>query len=211
MDGLDKFKRQFEVSATLRKKQSALTGVHLFISLISNLYGAVSSEVDYIESKLAHIEEHIFQHDERRMVREIAVVGKALITFRHILRGHEDVLREAVPLFDKVYKEAFAPDLKNIYGQFFLLQRRINTLFDTHTALRETNIALLSTRQNEIIKNLTIMAFITFPLTLLSSMFGMNVHSAPIIGVPGDFWVIVGIMILASGLFLAFFKHKRWI
>jgi magnesium transporter len=70
---------------------------------------------------------------------------------------------------------------------------------------------MLTTRQNEIIKNLTIMAFITFPLTLLSSMFGMNTTSSPILGHPADFWIIVGIMLSGGVGFFTFFKYKRWL
>jgi Mg2+ and Co2+ transporter CorA len=54
-----------------------------------------------------------------------------------------------------------------------------------------------------VMKNLTIMAFITFPLTLLSSLFGMNTHDTPIIGFKGDFWLILsGITYVVIGSIL---------
>lgn len=211
MEGIDRFKRQFEVATTLRKNQKGITGVHLFTSLMNHLYDAASSKLDYIESKLSDIEDDIVKSDDRQMVLNISSVSKKLITFRHILHSHDDVFRESHPLFSSIYGETFSGELKSLQGQYFSLQRRTNALFDTLTALRETNTALLTTRQNEIIKNLTIMAFITFPLTLLSSMFGMNVTEAPIIGKDGDFWIIVGIMVTGVIGFFAFFKHKRWI
>ncbi len=211
MEGIDRYKRQFEVATTLRKSQKHITGGHLFVSLMNNLYDSASTKLDYIESKLAEIEDHIFKNNERQMVSEISSVSKKLITFRHILRGHEDVFREARSHFEVVFGTTFNADLQNIQGQYFLLLRHTNTLFDTLTALRETNTAMLTTRQNEIIKNLTLMAFITFPLTLLSSMFGMNVESAPIIGNEGDFWIIVGIMIFGVVGFFTFFKRKGWL
>ena len=211
MEGIDRFKRHFEVATTLRKTQKHLTGAHLFISLINSLYESATSKLDYIESKLGDIEDQIFKNNERQMVYEISNVSKKLITFRHILRGHDDIFRDIRPLFESVYGNIFIADLQSLHGQYFILQRQTNALFETLTALRETNTAMLSTRQNEIIKNLTIMAFITFPLTLLSSMFGMNVESAPIIGATGDFWIIVGIMICGTIGFFTFFKYKGWI
>ena len=210
MEGIDRFKRQFEVATTLRKAQKHITGVHLFISIMNNIYDSSASKLDYIESTLGEIEDNIFKNNERQMVAEISNVSKKLITFRHILRGHEDVFREARPMFNDLYGDTFSDEIQNIQGHYFLILRRTNTLFETLTALRETNTAMLTTRQNEIIKNLTLMAFITFPLTLLSSMFGMNVQSAPIIGNEGDFWIIVTIMILGAIGFFSFFKHKGW-
>jgi magnesium transporter len=211
MEGIDRFKRQFEVATTIRKHQKHLTGADIFLSLLSSIYESSASKLDTMESKLAEIEDLIFSNNERQMVADISAVSKKLITFRHILRAHEDLFRDLKTQFDTVYGEKYTPELQSIQSQYFLLQRHTNTLFDTLTALRETNTAMLTTRQNEVIKNLTIMAFITFPLTLISSMFGMNVHTAPIIGEPGDFWVIVGIMITASIGFFGFFKYKGWV
>jgi Mg2+ and Co2+ transporter CorA len=55
------------------------------------------------------------------------------------------------------------------------------------------------------------MAFVTFPLTLFASLFGMNTEMTPIIGHPADFWIIVGIMLSAAITFFAYFKYKRWL
>lgn len=211
MEGIDRFKRQFEVATTLRKHQKHITGADLFLSIIGNIYDSASTKLDYIESRLSEIEDEVFKDNERQMVASISSVSKKLITFRHILRGHEDIFRQLRVSLQLVYKDNYVHELETMQGQFFLLQRHTNTLFETLTALRETNTAMLTTRQNEVIKNLTIMAFITFPLTLLSSMFGMNVHSAPIIGNEGDFWIIVGIMITAVIAFFSFFKYRGWI
>lgn len=211
MSGIDRFKRQFEVATTLRRKQKHITGAHLFISLVNALYEGTFAKLDYMESKLKEVEIEIFRHYKKNMVLEISEISKKLITFRHILRSHEDVFREARPHFEDIYDELFALDLQNIQGQYFILLRHANTLFETLTALRETNTALIYTRQNEIMISLTIMAFVTFPLTLLSSMFGMNTVSAPIIGREGDFWIIICIMFLAAGGFFLFFRHKKWL
>lgn len=210
MSAIDRFKRQFEVAATLRRSQKHLTGGHLYVSLMNNLYESASIKLDYMESKLADIESDIFKHNEKQMVFDISDISKKLISFRHVIRGHEDVFREVRELFDDVYGKTFTDDLQSLQGQYFILLRRTNTLFETLTALRETNFAMLSTRENEIIKTLTIMAFITFPLTLLSSMFGMNVATAPIIGKENDFWIIVSIMCAATVGFFMYFRHKGW-
>jgi magnesium transporter len=211
MEGIDRYKRQFEVATTLKKAQKNLTGAHFFISLINNLYDSASSKLDYIESKLADIEDDIFKDNERQLIYAISSVSKKLITFRHILRGHDEVFHDIRPLFTAIYGDIFTNDLQSIQGQYFLLQRHTNTLFDTLTALRETNTAMITTRQNEVIKNLTVMAFIAFPLTLLSSIFGMNTVSAPIIGGQHDFFIILGIMFSVATAFFLFFKRKRWI
>ena len=92
-----------------------------------------------------------------------------------------------------------------------MLIHRTNMLFETLSAIRDANGAMLNTKQNETIKTLTIMAFITFPLTLFSSMFGMNTTATPILGHPHDFWIIIDIMSGVTVFFFSFFKYKNWI
>jgi len=60
-------------------------------------------------------------------------------------------------------------------------------------------------------KVLTILAFITFPLVLLSSVFGMNTISTPIVGIKGDFWIIIGVMLAATFSMFVYFRKKKWL
>lgn len=210
MEGIDRFKRQFEVLTEIRKNQKSITGAHLFVSLLNNIYETSATRLDYVESKLALIEDSIFKNNEKQMVFEIADISKKLITFRHILRGHDEVFRELRIIFEAEFGAQFVPDLVNLQKQYFVMQRRANTQYETLSALRETNSAMLTTKQNEVMKTLTIMAFVTFPLTLFSSMFGMNTQATPIIGNDADFWIIVSIMVGVALCFFLFFKRKGW-
>ena len=60
-------------------------------------------------------------------------------------------------------------------------------------------------------KTLTMMAFVTFPLSLIAGIFGMNTKTLPLIGIENDFWIIIGIMGFAMLLLLSFFKYKNWL
>lgn len=210
MEAIDRFKKQFEVIATLHKASKQATAAHLFFSLFEELYNACSTKLDYVESLLSDVEADIYKDNERQMVIDLSKISKKLIAFRHIIKAHDDVLTAAQPLFEKVFKQTYSAEFQSIRTLYFSLVRRTGTLFETLTELRETNFGLLSTKENEIIKTLTIMAFITYPLTLFSSMFGMNTQATPIIGGTHDFWIIVSIMFSITICFFIFFKFKRW-
>lgn len=211
MEALDRFKKNFEVLTTLSRTSKKLTSVHLFLALMNELYATSSSKLDYIESVLADIESEIFNDNERQMVIEIAKTNKRLIAYRHTLRAHDDAFFELEPIMTNVFKGLHDGDVTSLRKTYFVLLHRTNALFETLNAIRDANDAMLNTKQNETIKTLTIMAFITFPLTLFSSMFGMNTEQTPIIGHPYDFWIIVGIMWCVTIFFFSFFKYKRWI
>ncbi|MBU1991987.1 magnesium transporter CorA, partial [Patescibacteria group bacterium] len=77
-------------------------------------------------------------------------------------------------------------------------------------ALENTNQSLLSTKINEIMKILTIFSVITFPLTLLASVWGMNVV-VPFQDSPKGFLVILLIMTALMGFMFLFFYKRKWL
>jgi Mg2+ and Co2+ transporter CorA len=50
------------------------------------------------------------------------------------------------------------------------------------------------------------------PLTLLSGLYGMNVH-LPLFpgGAAAQFWWISGIMLVVIGLMLVYFRRRKWL
>jgi Mg2+ and Co2+ transporter CorA len=77
--------------------------------------------------------------------------------------------------------------------------------------LRETNNSLVSTKQNEIMKTFTILAFIALPATTVLSLFQIESDSRPIVGLPFDFWILVLLLIGIAFSLYSWFKHKRWL
>jgi magnesium transporter len=77
-------------------------------------------------------------------------------------------------------------------------------------ALEETNESVISHRVNDILRFLTAISVIVLPLTLIASIWGMNV------GVPGegdseDFWIVVGGMALLLIGMVAYFRRRGWL
>ncbi len=211
MEALDRFKKQFEVAAVTHKNGKSLSSAHLFFVLMQEFYQTAASKLDYINSILADIEAEIFNDNEKQMIVDIGKTGKKLIAFRHVLSTHEDVLLTLRPLVETLYKNGTHNELSEIIHLYYLILNRTSASFETLSALRDTNMAMLTAKQNEIMKVLTIMAFITFPLTLFSSLFGMNTTATPIIGHPYDFWIIVSVMAFVTAFFFTIFKIKKWI
>jgi magnesium transporter len=69
---------------------------------------------------------------------------------------------------------------------------------------------VLNHRVNEILRVLTAISVMVLPLTLIASIWGMNV------GVPGegdnaDFYVVIAVMVLILAGMLAYFRKREWL
>ena len=210
IDTIHQFKKEFEVNAMLKNPGQKATAVHIMFSLLHYLLDGLHHKLDYLNSQIDVIDESIHAEKEREMVWEISKISRRVISFRHILQTYEQILSDMHSSVGKLFGSEYVGSVKELSRHYHQVVRRLRAISDTIDELRDTNIGILSTKQNEVMKILTIMAFITFPLTLFASMFGMNTHTTPIVGYPGDFWIILGIMVIVSAGLFSYFKYKKW-
>lgn len=202
--------RAFEAASLLGKSSPSVGVGHIFLELVQRLYQAADNELDALEEIIEDIEAHIFEGYEKEMVSAISFASRELLTHKRLLGTHHDVLETLEKATRTLFGELYAHQVRGSAALHYRVLHRALTMNDILNELRETNIALLSTRQNEIMKNLTIVAFITFPLTLIAGIFGMNATNIPIIGAQYDFWIILGGMAILTIFFFFYFKVKKW-
>lgn len=210
IDPLHSFAKSFEVNNVLGRG-GATHGGHLFVAMARSLYEALGDECSSMRQQLQGIEERIFRGDERGMVVELSHVGRTIHDFRESLMPHQEMLSSFEPVASRFFGTEFVYYVRELMGVYSRIGATLEHLRASLNEMRETNNSLLTTKQNEIMKTLTIMAFVTFPLTLISSVFGMNTTYLPIVGMRGDFWIIVGTMVALATAFFIYFKRKGWL
>lgn len=77
-------------------------------------------------------------------------------------------------------------------------------------ALEDTNESVLNHRVNEILRVLTSISVIVLPLTLIASIWGMNV-GVPGEGDSGDFFVVIALMVVILIGMLTYFRKRDWL
>lgn len=183
----------------------------LFSHLIQHFYKFSLRQLDYMQKKIDYIEEQIFLKKEKEMVERISVVSRDIIEFRRAIKPHQRILNSfhsnIEEFFGKESKEYFS----EVLNEYFNLRNLFEGTAETINSLQETNDSLVSIKANDEMRIISIVAFITFPLMLFSSVFGMNTEATPIVGTKNDFWIIIGIMILGVSIMFYIFKKKRWI
>lgn len=210
VDPLHAFAKIFEVNAVLGRG-SATHGGHLFVSMARSLYLALADESNVLAQRLQDIEDHIFKGDERQMVVQISQVGRVIHDFRQALSPHEEMLMSLESATARFFGSEFSYYVHDLQGVYNRMARGLENVRDSLIELRETNNSLLSTKQNEIVKNLTVVAFVFLPLSFIGTLFQMNTHFTPIIGVPGDFWIVFGGMLVVAISCFFYFRYKGWL
>jgi len=211
IDPLHKFSKVFEVNSVLDKSNIGEHAGYLLFYMLKKLYKSVEHEVEYVRHDFSAIEEHIFSGQEVEMVVAISRSARDLLNLRQTIEPHREVLHELEASGAQFFGDDFVPYLRAISNEYYRVHNHIMRQTESLHELRETNNSLLTTKQNETMKIFTILAFTTFPLTLIAAIFSTDAVNEPIVGSPYDFWIIIGIMVATALVMYLYFKHKKWL
>src|SRR6185295_18010132 len=101
---------------------------------------------------------------------------------------------------------------RDVYDNLVRLNDDAISFQDRVTGLLDAYLSSQSNRLNQVMKVLTVISTIFMPLTVLTSMYGMNVHLPLFPGGEGaQFWWIGGLMALSSAGMLWIFRKMGWL
>ena len=183
------------------------------------LYRVVDDSFDYcfpmlrkIGNKLDALETEIFERRSEEIVRDISNAKQEIINFRRVIRPQRPVLRDLEKVKHRYLAEDL--DLEIYFDDIVDAHERIWDMLENYKevieALESTNESVLSHRLNDSFRILTGVSVVLLPLTLIASIFGMNV---PVPGEEQEF-AFLGILIMMALLLLAlvaYFRRRGWL
>jgi magnesium transporter len=211
VDAIDKFAKIVEVNSILDRGVEENCTAVIFFGILQEIYQSLINELEYTESTLGNIEKGIFSGKEKDMVFALSEVSRNLLNFKKATDFHGEALDSLDMYGKKIFDEHFSYHVQRIKNEYSKVVHLMQNNSDSVSELRETNNSLLSTKQNEIMKVLTIVTFIVSPLALAAAVLQINTVANPIVGKPNDFWVILLFMALASLIMYSIFRFKKWL
>src|SRR3954471_18919908 len=202
--------RRCEEDEELRDQLFSKGSGYLFYHVLDDLFDYCFPILDKIAYKLDSIEDDLFEKRAEEVVRDLSNVKQEIISYRKIIKPERSTLR----LLERQVERFLPEQLELYFDDIVDASERIWDLLDNYKevveALEDTNESVISHRQNDVLRFLTVVTVILLPLTLITGIFGMNVHF-PGFETAAAFWAIIGFMLgLALGL-TAFFRYKRWL
>jgi len=211
VDPLREFSKVFEVNSILDKSNIGEHAGYLFFYIMREMYKNSSNELGSITTRLKDIEEKIFKGEEGKMVREISSTNKSLLDFRESIRFHKEVLESFEAAGKSFFENKFDYYLHSLLGEYYKVYNLLENQKETLVDLRETNDSLLTTKTNETMKVLTIIAFIFLPMSFIIQIFGISSNYLPFVSSPDGLWKIIGLIGTVGLSMFIWFKYKKWL
>jgi magnesium transporter len=163
-----------------------------------------------IGAKLDKLEDDIFEGRSAEIVRDLSEAKQEIINFRRVVRPMRAVLRD----LERTKQRYLADDLDIYFDDITDAAERIWDVLENYKevadALEDSNESVLSHRLNDSLRVLTSVSVVLLPLTLIASIFGMNVK------VPGEgelaaFWAVMGGMAVVLVALVLYFRRRGWL
>jgi magnesium transporter len=195
-----------ELRAQLFSKGSG----YLLYHVLDDLFDYCFPILDKIGHKLDSIEDDMFEGRAEDVVRDISNVKQEIISYRKIIKPERATLR----VLERQVERFLPEDLELYFDDIVDASERIWDLLDNYKevieGLESTNESVISHRQNDILRILTVFSVVLLPLTLITGIFGMNVRF-PGFDTASAWWGILGGMVATLAAVLGFFRYKRWL
>ena len=201
--------------------RSFSTGYHILISLLEVRIDFDADLVEMVGRQVSALSKTITKEDS---------IDKDILLRLSTLQERTMVLRENI--FDRqrilsgiLRSERFPND---IYPRLQLMIKDVNSLI-SHTDfsfqrldyIQDSALGLINIEQNEVVKIFSVAAVVFLPATLVASIYGMNFRLMPELewvytlpngwDIPLGYLFAIGLMVLASGLTMGYFRYKKWL
>ncbi|MFH1173331.1 MAG: magnesium transporter CorA family protein [bacterium] len=209
---LNNFFQECQKFEGVRNKYLESNPANLIYELLNRLILYCFPMLNHIGMDIDNIERSIFDSQQKRMLSEILLIKQNIVSFRKSMQAHKNIIKKVIDEMPKHYRtDLLDPQFKSLVEYTKEIWDLLENYRETIDALQQTNESLISFRLNQIMKTLTIFSVIVFPLTLLSSIFGMNTPGIPWMNDSYGFWKVVIIMFIGMIIMLIFFKKKKWL
>ena len=169
--------------------------------------------VDRVGEQLSGIEDKMLDNPRQDDLRALHRVRRQLVRLHRIIAPERDVLRGLARESDVISEEAYRY-FQDVGDHVARALDSVETYQDVGASVMDVYLSAQSNRMNEIMKQLTVVATIFMPLTLITGIYGMNLTAGmwppPTEGVVWSFWAVMGWMVALSVVMAAYFRKKNW-
>lgn len=178
-----------------------------FLDLIVDSYFIILQE---IEDRLANIEDNLLEVNNNELTNQLHKL-RTNISFLHrnIFPVVEITKNIETSNFSFIHDTAYY--YRDLYDHTYRIVESLENYREMTFNLLQIYLSEVSTRMNEIMKMLTIIATIFIPLTFIVGVYGMNFKYMPELEYRYGYFIVWGVVIVIALLLIFYFKRKKWL
>jgi len=208
---LVKLFRECQLDEESRQENFSQGSGYLLYRIIDRLVDYCLPILNKIGANIESVEETIFSNEMPKAIREISTLRRDVISFRRIISPMRAVISNLEPKVRHFTKKDMAVYFGDMVDHVDKIWDGLEEYKDIIEGLNETHDSLATNRTNEVMRILTVIATILLPITVVASIFGMNIPLGlfEISGYSILYIFLICLAIICGMLY--FFHRQHWI
>lgn len=179
--------------------------------IIDSMVDHYRPEVDELREQLDAVERDVFERPDPDMMRKILALKRDVASLRTVTLPQRDVVARLARREFPIVSESMAYRFRDVHDHLVRLSDESMYFQDRISGLLDAHLSGVSNRLNQVMKVLTLIATVFMPLTVITSVYGMNVTLPELPGGHGaQFWWVIGLMGGSTALMLWYFRSRKW-
>jgi magnesium transporter len=177
--------------------------------LVDSYYPVLEAIDDTIEA----LEVDVLTRADPGVLQQIFTMKHSLGFLRKVVSPQLEVFNRLIAREDEFIDPQYAVYFRDVYDHLVRTFEVVDSYRDLMSSAMDAYLSMVSNRQNEIMKRLTLFTTIFMPITFLTGLFGQNFGVMPQVKYdPGYlWWIVLGGMILISVVQLLYYRWAGWL
>ena len=180
-------------------------------SLLDTLVDNYKPALDELGLEIAELEQLALQRPNKETLNNILQVKKEVLHLRQIIGPQHEVLSRFAKGEFKLVRPHLVPYFRDVYDTLFHISELAQNYTDSLTGILQVYLNMSSNQTGEVIKLLTLVTFVTTPLTLVGTWYGMNfAETMPEYRWKYGYEYAIVLTAISTMVTVWYFKKKKW-
>jgi magnesium transporter len=184
---------------------------YLFHLLLDHMIDHFAPVLDHLEDSIEKLEHRVLTEPVPEVLTDLLSLKRILYTLRKTLGYEREVLSKLTRGEFELIEEQEIAYYRNVADHVIRFAESIERFRETVNDLQNIYLSAASNKLNQIMKVLTVISTVLFPMTVIAGIYGMNFKHMPELEWYVGYPLALGLMALCGGATLLYFRWKKWL
>ena len=211
LEPLNNFWRRLSNDKNFKEQALGDNTGRLMYYLVEEVLAFSQRQLRHIEEEVSELTKKLFQNKESQLLQNISYLKRDILDYSIISKPQEIILGSLTEVGAKFWGENMRIYLSDLAGDHLKIMQHLDNFKETVDALEQTNSQLLNAKTNAVMQRFTVLAFLTFPMVIITSLFNVPAVNNLIGGSPLIFFTGLFLVLIITILLLILFRKKGWL
>src|SRR5271156_4836858 len=183
----------------------------LLYLIMDSIVDSYFVSIDHSDDRIDDLQDSVLDNPSPQILENLFDQKRKLIELRRVLVNLRDACMSLQRESGSVLQPELYPFFRDVYDHALRLLDSVETLRDLLNNTFDVYLSSVANRTNQVMKVLTVLSTIALPALVLSGIYGMNLKGLPFLESDHGTEIVVGMMVVSTGIVLWMLKKFDWL